>query len=392
VGERAPGTPRLLRALNDRAALDLLIAHGPLTRTRVGELTGLSKVTASQLLARLQAAGLVDAVGEDAGGRGPNAQLYAVVGSAGVAAGVDVDPQRVAARIVDLAGTVLGEAVEPVPQAVHAQDPATDVRRALDASMASAGRRVRRPGAVVIGVQGAYHPARDALAHAEHMPAWSRSGLDSALTSACACPIRIENDVNLAAMAEPAPAASSAFLWLGDGLGLAIRLGGLLHRGAGGGAGEVGYIRVPGPDGLISLQELLGAPAVLTLARAYGLTGRTAATVVGRAGRVPGKQSPAGSFLTDLAARIATGLATIVAVLDPDEVLLGGPVGTAGGDRLAGKVGNALTAVSPIRPPVRVTTTVGNPVLAGATALALADLREQMFTGTAPDNRTGARA
>ncbi|WP_159011563.1 winged helix-turn-helix domain-containing protein, partial [Streptomyces sp. NRRL F-3273] len=58
-----PGTPRVLRAMNDRAALDLLVAQGPLTRTRIGELTGLSKPTASQLLARLEDAGLVRSTG-----------------------------------------------------------------------------------------------------------------------------------------------------------------------------------------------------------------------------------------------------------------------------------------------------------------------------------------
>ena len=50
---RTPGTPSLLRAINDRAALELLLDRGPLTRAELGELTGLSKVTASQLLARL---------------------------------------------------------------------------------------------------------------------------------------------------------------------------------------------------------------------------------------------------------------------------------------------------------------------------------------------------
>jgi len=42
-----PGIPRLLRELNDRAALELLLAEGPLTRAQLGEHTGLSKVTAS---------------------------------------------------------------------------------------------------------------------------------------------------------------------------------------------------------------------------------------------------------------------------------------------------------------------------------------------------------
>ncbi len=58
-----PGTPRMLRGINDRAALDLLLEHGPLSRTRLGELTGLSKPTSSQLLSRLETAGLVVASG-----------------------------------------------------------------------------------------------------------------------------------------------------------------------------------------------------------------------------------------------------------------------------------------------------------------------------------------
>ncbi|MGC4111580.1 MAG: MarR family transcriptional regulator [Nocardioides sp.] len=66
-----PGTPRMLRGINDRAALDLLLEHGPLSRTRLGELTGLSKPTASQLLTRLEADGLVVASGSSRGGRGP---------------------------------------------------------------------------------------------------------------------------------------------------------------------------------------------------------------------------------------------------------------------------------------------------------------------------------
>src|SRR5262245_29013984 len=54
-----PGQPALLRAINDRAALELLVEHGPLSRAQIGRLTGLSKPTASQLLARLEEAGLV---------------------------------------------------------------------------------------------------------------------------------------------------------------------------------------------------------------------------------------------------------------------------------------------------------------------------------------------
>jgi hypothetical protein len=54
-----PGRPTLLRTINDRAAFRLLLASGPLTRGQLGELTGLSKPTAMQMLERMQAAKLV---------------------------------------------------------------------------------------------------------------------------------------------------------------------------------------------------------------------------------------------------------------------------------------------------------------------------------------------
>src|SRR2546423_3530378 len=94
---RLPGTPRLLRAINDRAALELLLDRGPLTRAQLGELTGLSKVTASQLVERLEERGLVSRVGEQAGGRGPNASPYAVVPPSPSRVGVGVRPEHAAA-------------------------------------------------------------------------------------------------------------------------------------------------------------------------------------------------------------------------------------------------------------------------------------------------------
>src|SRR5258707_9668228 len=91
---RLPGTPRLLRAINDRAALELLLERGPLTRAQLGELTGLSKVTASQLVERLEERGLVSRVGEQAGGRGTNPPLYAVGPPSAFFLGVDVGPEH----------------------------------------------------------------------------------------------------------------------------------------------------------------------------------------------------------------------------------------------------------------------------------------------------------
>ncbi|MGB8945966.1 MAG: winged helix-turn-helix domain-containing protein, partial [Streptomyces sp.] len=94
-----PGTPSVLRAMNDRAVLDLLVAHGPLTRTRIGELTGLSKPTTSQLLGRLEAAGLVHTTGSLSGRPGPNALLYEIDPGAGHVAALSADPTGITALV-----------------------------------------------------------------------------------------------------------------------------------------------------------------------------------------------------------------------------------------------------------------------------------------------------
>src|ERR1700723_2014426 len=109
-----PGTPSLLRELNDRAALELLLTSGPLTRAQLGTRTGLSKVTASQLLSRLEERGLVMLAGEQAGGRGPNAALYAVVPSSAYVAGLHVDQDEISAGVADITGEVVTQvSVDP---------------------------------------------------------------------------------------------------------------------------------------------------------------------------------------------------------------------------------------------------------------------------------------
>ena len=67
---RLPGTPGLLRTINDRAALELLLDSGPLTRSQIGDRTGVSRPTASQIVARLEQSGLIEPTGSVQGARG----------------------------------------------------------------------------------------------------------------------------------------------------------------------------------------------------------------------------------------------------------------------------------------------------------------------------------
>lgn len=243
-----PGTPSLLRALNDRAALELLLTHGPLSRTRIGHLTGLSKPTASQLLARLEAAGLVVATGTATGRPGPNAQLYAVNARAAHVAGLDVTPGRILASVADLAGEVIGSHELPYAEGTG---PVEQVTRALGEAVKDAGLHLADIHRVVIATPGSFDPRTGVLRYADHLAGWQSPTLLDELAAALPMPVEYENDVNLAAVAEQRLGAARGhedfvLLWNEEGLGAALVLGGRLHRGWTGGAGEIGFLPVAG--------------------------------------------------------------------------------------------------------------------------------------------------
>jgi predicted NBD/HSP70 family sugar kinase len=391
--ERRPGTPSLLRELNDRAALELLLTSGPLTRAQLGAQTGLSKVTASQLLSRLEERGLVSVAGEQASGRGPNAALYAVVPSSAYVAGLHVERDEVSAGVADVTGTVVAQ-ISVDPNA--SRHPVELVREAVLTACRSAGVAPEALRAFVIGSPGVMDPRTGDPRLAVNLPAWHEGVLD-ALRGELGQQVTIENDVNLAAMAERAVGAAVdiddfVLVWIGVGLGLATVLRGRLHRGVGGAAGEIGYLPVPGvplPQDVThpatgAFQSLVGGQAVLPLAAGYGFTAATPGEVVRAAVAAAEDGDRAGTeFVTELAARVATGVAAISVVLDPGLVVLGGEVGRAGGALLASRVAAEVSRICPARPRVVPTAVDGPPVLRGAILAAVDQARADLLDSVA---------
>ncbi|GAA4226821.1 ROK family transcriptional regulator [Actinomadura meridiana] len=403
-----PGTPSLLRAINDRAALEALLDRGPLTRPQISDLTGISKPTASQLLVRLEAAGLVVRDGIREGLPGRTAGLYRINGSAAHVAGADVTPARIRVSVADLEGTVVGEYTLPTPERTGV-DVVARMAAALDGAAAAAGLDRTGLGRAVIGIQGAVDPATGRLGYASHIPGWHIPDLVATLGGGLGVRIAIENDVNLAALAErargqAAGAGDFVLLWVADGVGMAIVLNGALHRGATGGAGEIGYMPAVGAPLMRDVRRthtgavhsLTGGAAVLKLMREHGFRGRDAATALGRAAADVGTTSTgarrtatdagarAERALTELATRLGVTLATVVGVLDPALVVLTGDVLLAGGEPLRDRVEQHLHSLTIPRPGVRLSTVRGNPVLAGALQQALRETRDEMFSSTVP--------
>ena len=396
-----PGTPSVLRAMNDRAALDLLLEHGPLSRTRIGKLTGLSKPTASQLLARLEAAGLVVATGTAAGRPGPNAQLYAVNATAAHVAGLDVNAHRIVAAVADVTGETVGEFELPTPGR-RADSVVRQVAGALDGAVAEAGLARTDVHRVVIGTPGAFDPNTGRLRYASHLPGWHSPTLLDELAAVLPMPVEYENDVNLVAMAEQRRGAARGhddfvLLWNEEGLGAALVINGRLHRGFTGGAGEVGFLPVPGAPLVRQVtkanaggfQELAGAQVLARLARELGIEDapgsgthhEIAAALVGRAAEAveQGEAGPYAALLDRFATGLATGLASLVAVLDPEIVVLSGELFSRGGEQLRGRVAAELAELAASRPRLLAGDVTHRPVLRGALESALATTRDEVF-------------
>ncbi|MFD3364545.1 ROK family protein [Streptomyces albidoflavus] len=425
------GTPRVLRVMNERATLDLLTEHGALSRARIGALTGLSKPTVSQLLARLEAAGLVGPAGTSEGRPGPGARLYALRGEVAHVAALDVRPGRIRAAVADVTGTVLAThtlatPARPGPGGVPAQ-----LTAALDGAARAAGTERPALRRVVVGTPGAFDPRTGRLRYAGHLAGWHSPGLLAEVAAALhPVPVEYENDVNLAAVAERRLGAARGhedfvLLWNGTGLGAALVIGGRLHRGWTGGAGEIGFLPVAGTPlvrgvartGSGGFQELAGAQALPRLAGELGVAVpqagpegadpadgeavaaallRTAAEAYTRPGGdpVPGAAEPphegtssphAGpaALLRAYAVRLATGIASLVAVLDPAVIVLTGRVLAAGGEPLLRLTEAELAELAPSRPRLLAGEVTGDPVVRGGLEAALTTVRDEVFDTTA---------
>lgn len=382
--------------MNDRAALDLLLEHGPLSRTKIGKLTGLSKPTASQLLARLEAAGLVVATGTTAGLPGPSAQLYTVNARAAFAAALDVTPLRIRAAVADLTGEVVSEFELPTPGR-RTVSVVGQVAEALDGAVKGAGLTRNDIHRAVIGTPGAFDPSTGRLRYASHLPGWHSPALLDELAAELPMPVEYENDVNLVAVAEQRLGSARGFenfllLWNEEGLGGAVVIGGRLHRGFTGGAGEVGYLPVPGTP-LVrrvvkanggGFQELAGAQSLPRLAREVGVKdiGKgsytdVASALVARAAEA--RSGPYREFLKAYATALATGLASMVALLDPEVIVLSGEAIASGGEPLRARVQTELAELAASRPRLVLGAVRERPVLRGALESALTTTRNEIF-------------
>jgi predicted NBD/HSP70 family sugar kinase len=381
------GTPSLLRAINERAILELISQDGPVSRAHLAAHSGLSKPTVGLALTALVRAGLVHEVGRSTGRRGPRAALYELNPRASWVAGIDIGREWVRAAIADLTGSIVARRDERA-QVHSAQRLIKQIGALAHGLAAETGVEWRQVTQVTVGSPGVFDPERGQVALAPNIPGWSRHGLVDIVRAELGTNVTFENDVNLAALGEQWHGLGRgirdfAYLWVGTGVGLGLVLDGKLYRGAGGRAGEIGYLplgvddpRDPVYQRRGAFEEGTAATGVVRVARELGMRAPTSGERVFDAARRG--DTVALSTVQIEAARIALGIAAILAVVDPELVILGGGIGR-NGDLLLEAIEREVASLVPFRTRVAVSALGQDAVLHGAVATALTAARDGLF-------------
>jgi predicted NBD/HSP70 family sugar kinase len=370
--------PQLLREMNELFLLGHIRDIGSCSRAELARLSGLSKPTVSLALANLERAGLIREAGQRTGVPGRSALLYEVRAEAGYVLGLHVGHQYLRVAVSDMTGQVRARS-QLRATARGTSSRVAELVELADSTCTQAGIGRAEVTQTVLGSPGVYDPRRNAISLAEGMAGWGRPSALAQLREAFGSDLVIENDVDAATLAEREhgvglDTSTFVFVWIGTGIGMGLVIRGHLHRGAHGVAGEIGYMPLLDAG---TLESGGSATAVVRAARQAGLSGPVSARRVFEAAAA-GDERAAGVVAIE-AHLIARAVCTVVTVVDPDLVVLGGGIGQAPG--FAAAVAAELPRLAPAVPEVRVSALGTGAVVDGCLA-AGNELAWQRLTAT----------
>ncbi|MCC3768586.1 ROK family protein [Streptomyces sp. UNOC14_S4] len=383
MGRLTGGDPSLLRRINSAVVLHALRAAAPPaapTLTDLTKVTGLSRPTVEGVVEGLMEAGLVvEAPAEEGEARrqGRPARRFRFRVEAGHLMGIEIGPHRISALMADLGGRVTGSASLEVSETASADERLGCVRVAVADLLERSGvprSRLRAVGVASPGIVEADGTVRLGTA----LPGWTGLPLGERLQRSFRCPVLVENDANAAAVAEHWKGAATGsddvvFVLAGLSPGAGSLIGGRLHRGYGGAAGEIGALHLLGreasPEEVLSTTgEPLHPLDEAQVARVFALA---------REG-----DERAAEAVDRFIRRLVHDVAALVLALDPELVVVGG--WAAGLDGVLEPLRAELARYC-LRPPKVALSLLGEAAVAtGALRLALDHVEEQLFAVDPP--------
>lgn len=396
--------PHVLRGMNRAALLDALRrSEGAVSLAELVALTSLSRPATTRSVDDLVDLGLVERSASRADGAvGRPAQRVRFRRELGCVAGVQVSAHEVHAVLADLAGTLLTEVrVATTAVAAEVLDAVLDALRTVVAADTSTSGL----WAIGIGTTGVVDVTTGRIRTASNIPGWSSLAVTERVAEAFGCPVLIDNDVRLAALAERTVGVASgidtfAFVHWDEQIGTGLVIDGRPYRGATMASGELGFVDVfrdpdrPTVDAVLAregspgpFEERVSTVAILGLARSLArmdplvaaeLDGAVAADALGVLVRAADAGSAAAAEAVDRVVRwFCAGVAALVLVVDPGTLVLGGRAGRVGAP-LAEAV-HAELARTTLDPPRVLLSVLGDSAVAtGAVRLALTAVDERL--------------
>ena len=320
--------PALLRALNERTVLDAVRESGPISRAEVARQTGISRPTVSLVLRSLLEDGLVRETALEPGEPHYGAVYYEAHPEAALVLGIDFGAGAVRTALCDLSGEVRAR------EEIRSRGSVEERVDTLASTVRSLLRTSKLPADLlenaVVALPAVVSPADGRVSSAD-LPGLGPGDLRERLERALRVPVALENDVNLAAVAEQrrgvaAGIADFAFLLVGAGLGAAVVVDWKLHRGHNGAAGELDAVRNGRDDevdpcaaAISEYAATLVAEEPTVLEAPYEVRDVFAAARSG--------DPTAAAVVDETARRIALHVLPLAATLDLPLVVLGGSVG-----------------------------------------------------------------
>lgn len=392
---------RLLATPTEQAVFAQLLSSGPQASLDLQQGTGLSKPAIARIVAELAQRDIVTPAGTRPGKVGPAAQLWRISPRLGVVAGIDVEAEGVHVAVSDIVGNELCRFLA-ADTATLSSAPAECVSALLQRALAESGRAATDLEQVVIGLPGVVDLEGTTVISSQRLPAWT--GFDVA-SIAASRDVELDNDVNLAALAEQqhgvAKGTETALLvWLGSGIKAAVYRNGELVLGAHGRVGEIGSAIVPDPTslqqfegGMGRLEDLVSPRSIAKLASRYGLPlgapgGDLLQALRGLLATVSKTPAPsiagAVEFADEFTACLVVGILPAVALLDPDIVVLAGPLGSATAGTIVDTLSERLSQATDRARSVQASDLGPDAILTGALERALGMARGRILAPIRP--------
>ena len=389
-----------MRSVNGIQLLNLIHSRGPISRAELSKLSGLSKPTVSEQVSRLLRVGAVieTGQGESGGSGGKRPTMVSFNAAGGKVAGVDIGAEQMRFAIADLEGRILRQ----MKVAARNDKSPARVREQIERSLLSlCGGGEQDLRAIGIGVPGRVDCTSGVVLELGNVFEWKNVDLRTPLEARFGCPVRVDNDVNVALAAEIRNGAgqgahTTVLIQAGTGIGSAIAIGRKLHHGAHWAAGEIGHFTTQPPSGKESnprgqMESILGedqiAQRVKTAAKRSPILRRFLQTLgpVSALFAAAAERDPiALSLASPIENYAAVAVANLALAYDPDTVLLSGEIFRY----VLPAIEKLLSRTVPWSPKVRPARFGEEGVLMGAVDTALPAAYEQMASLLAADAST----